>query len=346
MPMMRAARLVEPRRFEIVEVPMPVPDPHEVLLRVRACGVCTSDTYVWQGHHPAYPLRAGAPGHEVCGSVVEIGSARAGLDVGQEVTAIAFPGLGFAEYILAPAAQVAPLPDRVAGATVLGEPLACAMNAVRRSGVMPGDSVLLIGAGYMGILVLKMLQRMGAAPIVVADVLGTGRAWALLHGADAALDPASPGYAAELAMFAGGAGVDVVVEATGAPSALDLVADAVRIRGTVVIFGYHVGGPRSIDLQSWNWKGLTVVNGHERDDGIRTAGMHKALRLVEYDRIDVDLVTHRFALEEIDEAFRVVERRPDGYLKAVIEPAPPLSGRLHVSTGAAAPAPRAAAPPR
>jgi 2-desacetyl-2-hydroxyethyl bacteriochlorophyllide A dehydrogenase len=323
MSMMRAARLVEPRRFEIIEVPVPVPGPHEVLVRVGACGVCTSDTYVWQGRHAAYPTSPGAPGHEVCGSIVETGSDGVGLQVGQAVTAIALPGLGYAEYVVAPAAQVATLPERSQGAVVLGEPLACAMNAARRSGVLPGDGVLVIGAGYMGILMLKMLQCMGAAPIVVADVKEEGRDWARRCGADGVLDPGSPGYAAELAAFAGDDGMDVVVEATGASSALDLIGDAVRIRGTVVIFGYHVGGPRSIDLRLWNWKGLTIVNGHERDDGIRVAGMRKALRLLAYDRVDVDLVTHRFALEEIGEAFHLVERRPPGYLKAVIEPGSP-----------------------
>jgi threonine dehydrogenase-like Zn-dependent dehydrogenase len=320
--MMRAARLVEPRRFEIVEVPVPVPGPQEVLLRVRACGVCTSDTYVWQGRLGAYPWDPGAPGHEVCGSIVAMGSDRVGLQLGQAVTAIAFPGLGYAEYIVAPAAQVGPLPEAAQASIVLGEPLACAMNAARRSGVMPGDSVLVIGAGYMGILMLKMLRCMGAAPIVVADVLASGRAWALRCGADAVVDPGSPGYARELAAFAGDDGMDVVVEAAGTSSALDLIGGAVRIRGTVVIFGYHVGGPRSIDLRLWNWKGLTVVHGHERDDGIRVAGMRKALQLLAHDRVDLDLVTHRFALEEIGEAFLLVERRPEGFLKAIIEPMP------------------------
>jgi D-arabinose 1-dehydrogenase-like Zn-dependent alcohol dehydrogenase len=89
--MMRAARLVEPRRFEIVEVPVPVPGPQEVLVRVRACGVCTSDTYVWQGRLGAYPSDPGAPGHEVCGSIVAMGSDRVGLRLGQAVTAIALP---------------------------------------------------------------------------------------------------------------------------------------------------------------------------------------------------------------------------------------------------------------
>jgi len=317
---MRAARLVDLRRFEIVEVPVPRPGPDEVLMRVTACGVCTSDTYAWNGDTAAPPLEPGAPGHEVCGEVVERGAGVCGFEPGATATAIAFPGRGYAEYAVVPAAQVAPLPAAFQDRVVLGEPLACAMNALRRSGVLPGDAVLLIGAGFMGVLVLTLLRHMGATPLVVADVGETGRAWAARYGADLVLDPAAPDFGECLDAATGGTGFDVVIEAAGTASALDLVAGAARIRATVVLVGYHVGGPRSIDLQAWNWKGLTVVNGHERDDGIRTLGMRKALALLAHGRIGFDFVTHRFALDDIGAAFDLLHERPPGYLKAVVDP--------------------------
>lgn len=317
---MRAARLVQQRRFQIVEVPRPQPGPDEVLLRVTACGVCTSDTYAWNGDTSAPPLEPGAPGHEVCGEVAALGAGVCGIEMGATATAIAFPGRGYAEYAVVPAAQAATLPAGFQGRVVLGEPLACAMNALRRSRVLPGDAVLVIGAGFMGVLVLTLLRHMGAAPIVAIDVSEAGRAWAARYGADTVLDPAARDFAERLAAATGGAGFDVVIEAAGTASALDLIAGAARIRATVVLVGYHVGGPRTVDLQAWNWKGLTVVNGHERDDGIRTLGMHKSLALLAHGRIGFDFVTHRLALEDIGAAFELLRERPSGYLKAVIDP--------------------------
>lgn len=317
---MRAARLVERRRFESVEVPLPRPGPDEVLLRVTACGVCTSDTYAWNGDAATPPLEPGAPGHEMCGEVVEQGADVRGVEHGATATAIAFPGRGYAEYAVVPAAQMVQLPAAFQGRVVLGEPLACAMNALRRSGVLPGDAVLVIGSGFMGVLVLTLLRHMGATPIVVADVGEAGRGWATRYGADVVLDPAAPDFGERLDAATGGAGFDVVIEAAGTNSALDLVAGAARVRATVVLVGYHVGGPRSVDLQAWNWKGLTVVNGHERDDGIRTLGMRKSLALLAHGRIGFDFVTHRLALDDIGAAFELMQERPPGYLKAVIDP--------------------------
>lgn len=317
---MRAAHLVGVRRFEIVDVARPQPNPDEVLLRVTACGVCTSDTYAWRGETAVPPLEPGAPGHEVCGEVTACGAAVHGIEPGVTATAIAFPGRAYAEYVVAPAIQVAPLPVSFQGRIVLGEPLACAMNALRRSGVLPGDAVLVIGAGFMGVLVLSLLRHMGAAPIAVADVAEAGRAWATRYGADVVLDPGKPDFAERLLDLTGRRGFDVVVEAAGTASALDLVGAAAGVRGTAVLVGYHVGGPRSVDLQTWNWKGLTVVNGHERDDATRTVGMRKALALLAHGRIGFEFVTHRFALEDISGAFELLSDRPPGFLKAVIDP--------------------------
>lgn len=318
---MRIAQLVAPRTFEIIDEPIPAPNPGEVLIKVVACGVCTGDFYAWNGKSRQYPLAPGAPGHEVMGTVAEAVATKGtglGVEVGQRVTAITFPGHGYAEYVVAPATQVAVLPDPAT--IVLGEPLACAMNAMRRSGVLPGDSVLVIGAGFMGILALTMLRQMGAAPIIVADVLETGREWARKYGADVVLDSSSPDFNSSLAELTNGHGVDVVVEATGAQSALDLIPDAVRIRGTVVIYGYHLGASRSINMQLWNWKGLTVINGHERENSVYSFGMKKAIALLRHERFTFDFITHRFALNDIGDAFSLIEQRPKDYLKAAIFP--------------------------
>lgn len=114
----------------------------------------------------------------------------------------------------------------------------------------------------------------------------------------------------------------MVVEATGGQSALDAATQAIRIKGTMVIFGYHVGAPRSIDMRLWNWKGLNIVNGHERDSAIYAEGMRYGLKLLKYGRIVNNLVSHNFPLDEIEKAFSLFETRPNNYVKSVIRPNP------------------------
>lgn len=317
---MMVARLLEPRRFELTETTVPEPGRGQVLIRVRACGLCTSDLYGWRGSGKVYPFVPGAPGHEVYGTVAATGEGVEGLSPGDTVTAIAFPGRGYAEYIVADAVSTALVENGHGTEAVLGEPIACAVNAMRRSGVRPGDSVLLLGAGYMGALALQILRNMGAAPLMAADVRAQSRDLAKRLGADVVLDPSSADFVEQVLQHSDGKGADVVVEATGAQGALDLIPPVVAIRGTVVIYGYHVGGPRSLDMQQWNYKGLNVVNGHERDPAVYTQGMRLGLRLLRYGKIAQGLVTHVFKLRDINSAFTTADEKPDGFIKAIVQP--------------------------
>jgi threonine dehydrogenase-like Zn-dependent dehydrogenase len=318
--LMKAARLVEPHRFCIVTVPVPEPASDEVLVRVVACGVCRGDYNKWNGLSDHYPRADGSPGHEVYGVVEKLGGEVDHLGIGDVVTCIRFPGKGYAEFAVASARHVARVPQRMGGEIVLGEPLACAMNALGRSGVRPGDSVVVVGAGFMGTLLLKMLAAAGIAPLVAAELSAAARALAARHGADLVVDPADAGSQERIRELVGAEGADCVIEATGTQSALDFCTEAVRVRGTLVVYGYHPEGLRTINMQQWNWKGLDVVNAHERDPDAYFAGMTRALRLLEHGRIDFDLVSHRFGLEEINDCFRLIAERPPDYVKAVIEP--------------------------
>ncbi|HEX2163030.1 MAG TPA: alcohol dehydrogenase catalytic domain-containing protein, partial [Thermoanaerobaculia bacterium] len=131
---MLTARLMGPRRFEVGDGEEPVAGPGEVLLRVTGCGVCGSNLPPWSGTAGVeYPLAAGEPGHEAWGTVAAVGDGVEGIASGQAVAALTYRS--FAEFDLAPAENVVPLPDGLAGRPVLGEPLACAVNVVRRAGV-------------------------------------------------------------------------------------------------------------------------------------------------------------------------------------------------------------------
>jgi threonine dehydrogenase-like Zn-dependent dehydrogenase len=112
---------------------------------------------------------------------------------------------------------------------------------------------------------------------------------------------------------------DVVVEATGVQQALDDASRLCRTRGRLVIAGFHQDGRRSIDVQLWNWRGLDVVNAHERDDGIRLEGIRAAARAVAEGALDpAPLYTHVFPLERVADAFVLARSRPEGFVKALV----------------------------
>jgi L-iditol 2-dehydrogenase len=165
---MRIAVLTGRSAFEIQEVPMPLVAHGEVLVKVAMCGVCASELEVWDGEGPTeYPLFLG---HEVSGTVVDVGPDVQGLAVGDPV-GVWVTSRGFAEFVAVKAEFCRPAGE-VPLDLVLAEPLACAVNAVDLADVRLGDDVVLIGAGFMGNLVHELVALRGARQIIVAD---TGR---------------------------------------------------------------------------------------------------------------------------------------------------------------------------
>lgn len=316
---MLAARLVQPKRFELAPQDPPSPETGEVLIAVDGCGVCASNLGPWSGiQGVGYPMDPGAPGHEVYGRVAAVGAGVDGLAPGDAVTALSYNG--FATYDLARADAVVPLPAALAGRAVLGEPVACAVNVVGRAGVGPGDTVVVLGVGFLGALVLALIRSARPAHVIAVSRRSTSRAVAERMGADEAVSY-DDDVVDRVARVTDGRMADIAIEATGQQQPLDLAADLVRVRGRLVIAGYHQDGLRTVNLQLWNWRGLDVINAHERDAGAYTRGMQEGVRLLERGTLDLDpLLSHRFALSDINRAFETAETRPDGFIKAVIVP--------------------------
>jgi threonine dehydrogenase-like Zn-dependent dehydrogenase len=317
---MRAATLLAPGRFALEEgLPEPSPGEGEVVIAVDGCGVCASNLGPWQGVHGiTFPLEPGAPGHEVYGRVAALGHGVTELREGDPVTALSYRG--FAEFDVALAEAVLPLPSKLAGQAVLGEPLACAVNVARRAGVAPGDTVVVLGIGFMGALLLPLLRQAEPARVIAVSRRASGIEMAGRLGADTALT-ADRDVVALVSDLTGGRMADVVIEATGKAGPLGLAAELTRVRGRLVIAGYHQDGPRSINLQLWNWRGLDVINAHERDPAVYRQGMAEGIELMAHGHLDLaPLLTHHFALDRIEEAFAMTSDRPHGFFKAVVSP--------------------------
>ncbi len=319
-PRMRAAALVRPRHVELVEVAIPDPGPGQVRIRLEGCGICGSNLPAWEGRPWfRYPFPPGAPGHEGWGVVDAVGRDVRGLSEGDRVACLG--AASFAEREVVDAGAVARLPRALDGAPFPGEPLACAVNVFRRSDVQAGMSVAVLGVGFLGAVLVRLAAAAGARGVAV-----TRRPFALVvarrMGAQAQVPLEDVATTRDAALARnGGAPFDRVIEAVGLQDPLTVAGALVRVRGRLVIAGYHQDGPRQVDLQSWNWRGLDVVNAHERDPAIYVEGMRLAVDAVAEGRLDpAPLYTHTFPLERIDAAFEAARTRPDGFLKALVTP--------------------------
>jgi threonine dehydrogenase-like Zn-dependent dehydrogenase len=315
---MRAAIISGPKQTEIEHFTLPEPGPGEVRLRLEGCGVCGSNLPLWQGRPWfQYPAAPGSPGHEGWGLVDALGPGVTGLTPGDRVAALSYRA--YAEYDIASADAVVPLPESMAGMFFPGEPLGCAVNIFRRSEIRADHTVAIIGIGFLGAILTRLASRSGARVIAISR-----RPFALDLARELGADIAMPldnhdQIVAQVQQLTRGEGADRVIEVVGAQWPLDLAADLTRVRGRLVIAGYHQDGLRQVNMQLWNWRGLDVINAHERDPAIYVEGIRGAVEAVASGVIDPSrLFTHTFRLDQLDQAFETMQERPEGFLKALV----------------------------
>jgi threonine dehydrogenase-like Zn-dependent dehydrogenase len=296
---------------------LPAVGPGQILVRLQGCGICGSNVPVWEGRPWfEYPLAAGAPGHEAWG-IIEAAAGDVGdFDIGERVAILSYHG--FAEFDVADASAAVRLPMELEERPFPGEPLACAMNVFRRCGIQADQNVAIVGVGFLGALLTQLAVDAGARVIAVSrrnDALLVARQF----GASDCLSIAEGSTLQRIRELTGGAGCECVIEATGHQEPLDLAGEAVAVRGRLVIAGYHQDGSRQINLQSWNWRGIDVINAHERDPRVYVEGMRSAVEAVSSGRLKPwSLITHRYHLNELDQALEATRTRPSGFMKAIV----------------------------
>jgi 2-desacetyl-2-hydroxyethyl bacteriochlorophyllide A dehydrogenase len=256
---MKAAQIEHPNHATVISAPEPVPGADDVLIKVRAAGICGTDLHIFKGEYEAvYPL---IPGHEFSGEVVAFGANVRNFKVGDRVTAdpnipcnrcsscqrnepnqcknlqaigVTRSG-GFAEYVIAPEGNVFSIGNLTYSAAALIEPLACVVWGIKRVAVQPGDSALVFGAGPMGVLVAQSLKQAGAARVVVTDVVPWRLELAERLGATNIV-VADTNQSSDLKALEPD-GYDIVVDATGIPAVLEGTFPYAKARGKIWVFG-------------------------------------------------------------------------------------------------------------
>ncbi len=260
---MKAAVFYQKEDLRVEELPIPVIREDEVLVRVRACGVCGTDVHIFCGDEGAAKTPAGTVlGHEFAGEIVEVGAAVRGYAVGDIVSVdpnklcgecsfcrsglghfcTAMRGIGttehggFAEYCAAPASQLCKYPAGTPfEAAAMTEPVSCCLHGIDLCSIKPGATVAVIGCGMIGLLMLQLAKLSGAGTLIAVEPLADKRAKAQELGADYILDPMSCDVKAEVEKIA--PQVDVVIECVGKTATMQQAVDIAGCYSTVMLFG-------------------------------------------------------------------------------------------------------------
>lgn len=315
---MQAAVLLGPQQTGMIEVPLPQPGPEEVVIKIDGCGVCASNIPLWEGRPWfQYPAAPGAPGHEGWGRIHSIGKGVTGFSEGDRVTLLSYNA--YAQYDKVPASAAVKLPDALDAIPFPGESIGCAVNAFKRCDIRAGQTVAIIGTGFLGIILTALAAEKGAHVIA-------------LSRRKSALDMAKRYGAGETILLddhyrvinavkasAGEKGCDRVVEATGHQWPLDLAGELVCEGGKIIIAGFHQDGLRQVNVQLWNWKGIDVINAHERDPLQYISGIRAGIEAVESGLFSVpELLTHTYGLSHLSQAYTTLVERPEGFIKGMI----------------------------
>jgi L-iditol 2-dehydrogenase len=347
---MLAAVYHGPNDLRVQDVELPSPGSGELLVKVLGASICGTDLRILHGNHRLYPpgtIRI--PGHEVVGTIAELGQGVNGYVVGQRVFCAPNAGCGhcrqcvsgnnnlcanydalgvtrdggFAEYVLIPAnsvrqGNVIPIsPDVDPAVAALMEPFACVLRGQRALHIQPGEVVLVIGAGPIGVMHTKLAKARGAGHVITSDPIPERAAQAERMGADRAVNPSSEDLKSVVDEISAGRGADAIIVAAPVHAAQESALDLAAIGGRINFFG---GLPKdrptiTFDSNLVHYKELVVT----ATTACSTADCWQAAEIVSSGLVDLsDLVSQRFPLNEALQAFAAAENRKS--LKIVLEP--------------------------
>ena len=349
---MKAMVLTEPGKFEIREVPVPVPGPGEVLCKIGGVAICGSDPEIFRGDiagdwPPHYPFIAG---HEWSGKVVALGSGVHDVKVGDRVAGEAHKGCGhcrnclqgryticlnygkpesgqrhygfktdgaYAQYQVFHEASLTPIPDDVSyREAAMADTAGVALHGIERAGIEPGATVAIIGPGPIGMMAMKLVRALGAARIIVIG-RGDRLQKAKEMGADEIVDFTNCDPIKRVRELTDGLGVDICYECSGSKGSINEAIRLVIKGGRVVMLGVAPDTVvEEIPFKYTTANEITIYGSKANPNTGR-----KYIELLKNKRIYVkDLVTHTFPLERMEEAIDTFVHRKDGVMKVVIYP--------------------------
>ena len=328
---MKAAVFKGVNNFVVEDRPIPeIKNPTDVLLEIYGCGICGTDLKIIAGEHPVAP--GVILGHEYTGTVLKVGEKVKNFKPGDRVTVdvdikcgecyycrtgrenlcqhIMTLGEhldgGYALYNVSPASTLYKLHDRLPfEAGILAGPISCVVNGVRRAQIKPGDTVVIIGAGPMGLLYLQLLKDSEAARVIVCEIKDKRIADAKRFGAEIVIDPKKEDPTEVVKSLTDGRGADVVIEAAGSPTATKQALSMIGRGGRIVLFGINPQG-QEVPIQPFDitFRQIEIVGSF-----ISNYTFHAALQLLNAGKFNLeDFITHRIKLTEIHKGIDLMRK--------------------------------------
>ena len=336
---MKAAVLEEVKKLIIRDVPEPEPGPSQVLVKVAACGICGTDIKLYEGKYSAnVPVILG---HEYSGEVIKTGNKVTEIKQGDKIVPdpnescgacywcrsarpcfcnkLAAYGVlkdgGFAEFALVGEKGAYKIPEGLDYESAsFAEPVSCAVHCIDRASIKPGETVLIIGGGAMGQILVQLARDSGAGKLIMV----TRSRWKLeLAKKFGATDTvcAEENTDEQVLSLTEGLGADVVIEAVGSPQTIELAIRLARKSGRVVIFGFAPEGEKAnfipFDVLS---RELTIMG-----SWVNPYTFSRSLDILSAGKIDVkSLVSLKLSLGNIMDGFRAMKEKPEGFMKAMV----------------------------
>jgi L-gulonate 5-dehydrogenase len=335
---MRAAKLTENQKIVLRDIPRPEPGEGQVLVQIRAAGICGTDLHIYAGHRPDIRLPR-VMGHEFAGVVAALGAGVGGLVEGDHVTidpvvacgqcyacrrgrrnlctSIMCLGCqtegGFQDFVVVKSGDVHKIKPTIPFEhAAMCEPFAIAAQVSERSEVRAGDRVAVFGAGTIGLCILQVFQLVGAK-VLITDIIDSRLDKAKELGADATVNPSEEELAQAAESFAGEEGVDIVVEAVGNPALIDTALGIVTRGGRIVVLGMDKAATR---LSEFNFVRTEL---DIRGSVLNNKKFPRVVEWLEQGKINpAAMITAKYPIERIEEAFAAVTANPREFLKVVV----------------------------
>lgn len=337
---MRSIVVEKPGRLTIAESPMPPsPGEDEVVVKIKAVGICGSDSHIYHGRS-AFATYPRIIGHEMAGEIYQKGSGVKDLKPGDRVaidpvvscgkcyacsigrhnvcSSVKVLGVhmdgGYRDYIGINACNVYKLPENIPWEHAAAvEPFSIAAESVDRGRVSPRDSILICGAGPIGLVILQAVKRIGAK-VMIMDIVDSRLEKARGMGADAAVNPKKADLAAAVIDFTGGDGVNLIFEATGNLNILELcVSKLVSQAGRIVVLGFPAEPAKiaPIDIMK---RELDILGSR-----LNRNKFSEVIKWFEAGEVDPSgIISHVFPMERVQEAFNLSDNEPDKVCKIIL----------------------------
>lgn len=306
----KTLRYLDDGSIELFEQVVTDPGENEVQIEGGACGICSWDVVTAKLGNQMHPMAP--PGHEGVGYVAKIGAGVTGFKEGDRVA-----GGGFANVRNLSAQRVFKIPESdLPDEYWIVEPVSCAVTGIDHCQIQPGNRIVVVGCGFMGLLILQGLLRYPLDDLIVLDIVQSRLDLAQQLGVGEVYNTAEADLQ-ELSRELKSREIDVVVDTSGSQAGLDLSTDIVKRGGRINLFGWLKGQTASFDPTKWHLGGFTVVNSAPASKLRDTFG--PAIRLIHKGIIDLKpLVTHTAMLEDYPALMAQILAGDESYIKGVV----------------------------